>query len=158
MGAPTAADRATVETVLLVAGRLEAVYARAMYEEPGGGCASSGGKRETLAEQLDDPPEAAAAGLWLPVELWLEILAIICQPKRIYQPPLPLTTSFDHFHSQMHLCGDSTRIQLRQGQHGTVIEKTKTAMIIGAYSDGVQAGTASMIVAQMSDYLIDQGY
>ncbi len=48
--------------------------------------------------------------------------------------------------------------QLTQGRTGVVIVKTKQAVLIGYYGEGIQAGNAAQTVETLADYLINVGY
>lgn len=44
-------------------------------------------------------------------------------------------------------------IRGRKGNEGVCIKKTDTAMVVGIYGEGVQAGDCNMIVEGLGDYL-----
>jgi len=46
----------------------------------------------------------------------------------------------------------------RHGKVGFVVVKTKQAIILGHHPETVQAGTATVVVEQLADYLVKQGY
>jgi hypothetical protein len=45
-----------------------------------------------------------------------------------------------------------------QGREGVVIVKTKMAILIAHYKDGMIAGNTATTVEQLADYLIKTGY
>ena len=45
-----------------------------------------------------------------------------------------------------------------QGREGVVIVKTKMAILIAHYKDGMVAGNTATTVEQLADYLIKTGY
>lgn len=45
-----------------------------------------------------------------------------------------------------------------QGKEGLVVVRTKQAMLIGHYPDGVTQSAANTTVEALADYLIGQGY
>lgn len=49
-------------------------------------------------------------------------------------------------------------IRGRKNQDGVTIKKTLTALVIGIYGEGVQAGDANTVVENLGDYLIEQKY
>ncbi|KAL2153179.1 hypothetical protein VTH82DRAFT_4334 [Thermothelomyces myriococcoides] len=46
----------------------------------------------------------------------------------------------------------------RQGKAGVAIVKTKQAILIGHYSEGIHPGNATQTVEALADYLTAQGY
>ncbi|KAJ7965911.1 Profilin [Quillaja saponaria] len=50
-----------------------------------------------------------------------------------------------------------TVIRGKKGSGGITIKKTNQALIIGIYSEPMNAGQCNMIVERLGDYLIDQG-
>ena len=53
---------------------------------------------------------------------------------------------------------DERSIYLRQDKDGIIIVKTKQAILIGHYGDGIQAGNATQTVEALADYLQKVGY
>jgi len=53
---------------------------------------------------------------------------------------------------------DDRSLYARHGKVGFVAVKTKQAIILGHHPETVQAGQATVIVEQLADYLINQGY
>jgi profilin len=49
-------------------------------------------------------------------------------------------------------------IRGRKNVEGVTIKKTVSALVIGIYGEGVQAGEANTVVENLGDYLISQGY
>jgi len=45
-----------------------------------------------------------------------------------------------------------------QGREGVVIVKTKMAILIAHYKDGMIAGNTATTVEQLADYLVKTGY
>ena len=45
-----------------------------------------------------------------------------------------------------------------QGRTGIVIVKTKQAILVGHYGEGMQAGNAATTVEALADYLVKAGY
>ncbi|KAN0106208.1 putative profilin [Hyaloscypha variabilis] len=54
-------------------------------------------------------------------------------------------------------CEDRS-LYARKGREGVVIVKTKMAILIAHYKDGMVAGNTATTVEQLADYLIKQGY
>lgn len=48
-------------------------------------------------------------------------------------------------------------IRGRQGDEGVCIKQTNTALVVGIYGDGVQAGDCNVLVEGLGDYLKDTG-
>lgn len=57
----------------------------------------------------------------------------------------------------MSVAGDEGVLRGKKGPGGVTIKKTKTAMVIGIYSEGVQPGDCNVQVENLADYLIEQG-
>ena len=56
------------------------------------------------------------------------------------------------------LRADDRSIYGKQGANGVVCVKTKQAVLIGAYQEGIQPGEATKVVEQLADYLISVNY
>ncbi|KAF2086725.1 profilin-A [Saccharata proteae CBS 121410] len=65
-----------------------------------------------------------------------------------------------HIAGERYVCikCDDRDIWGKKGKTGIVIAKTKQAIIIGHYPEGVQPGPATKVVGDLSDYLISVGY
>lgn len=46
----------------------------------------------------------------------------------------------------------------RQGRTGIIAVKTKQAVLVGHYGEGIQAGNAAQTIEALADYLIKAGY
>lgn len=51
-----------------------------------------------------------------------------------------------------------TVLLLLQGKEGTIIVKTKQAILVAHYPETTQPGEAAKVVEQLADYLIGVGY
>lgn len=49
-------------------------------------------------------------------------------------------------------------IYCRKGNEGAVAVKTNKCLLIGGYSDGMQAGCCSAVIEKLADYFIAIGY
>lgn len=56
------------------------------------------------------------------------------------------------------LRADDRSIYGKKGPGGVVCVKTKQAIIIGTYEEGIQPGEATKVVEQLGDYLIAANY
>ncbi|KAK9459313.1 profilin [Lipomyces oligophaga] len=56
------------------------------------------------------------------------------------------------------LRSDERSIYGKKGAEGLIIVRTKQAILVAHYPDGVQPGNATKIVEQLADYLISVGY
>lgn len=45
-----------------------------------------------------------------------------------------------------------------QGRTGIIAVKTKQAVLVGHYGEGIQAGNAAQTIEALADYLIKAGY
>ncbi|KAJ6254618.1 profilin [Anaeramoeba flamelloides] len=46
----------------------------------------------------------------------------------------------------------------KKGQDGVIVYKTKTALVIGIYKEGIQTGNCSSVCGKFADWLIANGY
>ncbi|KAJ3443225.1 profilin [Anaeramoeba flamelloides] len=46
----------------------------------------------------------------------------------------------------------------KKGQDGVIVYKTKTALVIGIYKEGIQTGNCLSVCGKFADWLSDNGY
>lgn len=59
---------------------------------------------------------------------------------------------------QFCIKADERSIYGKHEQQGVLCVKTKQAILIAHYPDGIQAGAAANVIEKMADYLIGVGY
>eukprot|EP00999_Lentomonas_sp_LEN2_P001447 NODE_2489_length_560_cov_77.891455_g2439_i0.p1 GENE.NODE_2489_length_560_cov_77.891455_g2439_i0~~NODE_2489_length_560_cov_77.891455_g2439_i0.p1 ORF type:complete len:127 (-),score=32.99 NODE_2489_length_560_cov_77.891455_g2439_i0:71-451(-) len=58
----------------------------------------------------------------------------------------------------MYIVSDDRVVVGKKGATGVIAVKTKQAIIVGQYGDGIQPGACRKIVEGLADYLISQSY
>ncbi|KAF9364220.1 profilin, required for normal timing of actin polymerization in response to thermal stress [Mortierella sp. NVP85] len=81
------------------------------------------------------------------------LIAAFDNPKEIQEKGIHLDSK-----KYVHLRSDAKSIYGRLGSEGVTCVKTKRAVLVGLYADGMQAGTSTVVVEALGDYLSARDY
>jgi len=101
-----------------------------------------------------DSKWAGSAGFELsPAEIQEVITGLGGKPDKLYADGL-------HVAGERYVLtkAEDRSLYARKGREGVVIVKTKMAILIAHYKDGMVAGNTATTVEQLADYLIKTGY
>ncbi|KAF8427794.1 hypothetical protein EV426DRAFT_529113, partial [Tirmania nivea] len=98
--------------------------------------------------------------------VWAVSAGFSAKPEEIqcivkgYSDPLPLYSNGVWINGVKYLCikADDRSIYGRKDKEGVCCVKTKQAILVAHYPEGVQSGDAAKVVEQLADYLIGVGY
>ncbi|KAH8751416.1 putative profilin [Hyaloscypha finlandica] len=101
-----------------------------------------------------DSKWAGSAGFELsPAEIQEVITGLSGKPEKLFADGL-------HVAGERYVLtkAEDRSLYARKGREGVVIVKTKMAILIAHYKDGMIAGNTATTVEQLADYLIKTGY